>query len=130
MAVDGVWGFTYVGEVGVGCGVFIVKDGRFHGADTGGVDMEGTIVEDETTGELSISCLFKVPAGSFQVGGGSPMEVDSSHHRDFKLPRRFDELKPIDITFYPGKTLAIFKQIPDENAWLADGVVISPRKRK
>jgi len=44
MALDGVWGFVFAGENGIGIGGIVVRDGKFHGTDSGGVKYRGEAV--------------------------------------------------------------------------------------
>jgi hypothetical protein len=39
MSIDGVWGFVYAGDTGDGIGIggIVIKGGKFHGYDHGGV---------------------------------------------------------------------------------------------
>jgi hypothetical protein len=125
MAVDGTWGFVYAGETGIGVGAIVVKDGKFGGADAGGIKYRGTVVEDPETGDLAVELEMDVPAGVWLVGGAGAMDMPHTRHQTFKLPPRFGDVAPVEIPIRPGKVLGMFKLCtPEEAAALARGIDI------
>jgi|ERR1700722_10848456 len=129
MSIDGVWGFVYWGEAGIGVGAIVVKDGSFHGTDSQ-VKYQGTISEDPTSGRLQIKVEMDIPAGIWLVGGAGAMDVAHKRTQSFELPPRFGQLKPVEIPIRPGKVMGVFNQIPDHLAALADGFEITPKQSR
>jgi hypothetical protein len=128
MAIDGVWAVVFAGVNGIGICGLVVKDGAFHGTDTAAVKYRGTVTEDKDTGKLHLTYEMDMPAGTWIVGGGSPMDVPSKRSYSFDLPPRFGELTAVDLPILGG-VKAIFKQMPGEYAPFADanGLEVRPR---
>jgi hypothetical protein len=126
MSIDGVWGFVYWGESGIGVGAIVVKDGKFHGTDSL-VKYRGTITEDPASGQIQIKVEMDIPAGVWLVGGAGAMDVAHKRTQSFELPPRFGQLTPVEIPIRPGKVMGVFNQLPDSSAALADGFEIKSK---
>lgn len=126
MTIDGVWAVLYWGE-DFGLGILIVKDGQIHGTDIAGTKYNGTVTADPASGNLHLEIEMTVPAGVGLVGGAGSMDLPHTRKFNLDLPPRFGELTPVNISGLPGKTTAVFKQVPDTYAPYANGFTVAPR---
>jgi hypothetical protein len=130
MSIDGVWGFVFAGQAGIGIGALVVKARKFHGTDSGGVKYKGTVTEDSATGELTLDFDMDIPAGVWLVGGSSPMDVAHTRHQSLKLPPLFGDLEPVELPVRAGSVTGIFKRYGDEYAGFAEGIEVRRRPRQ
>ena len=126
MDIDGVWGFVYWGEAGLGIGAFVIRDGKVHGSDST-VKYTGTVTEDTDTGEVSIDLTMDIPPGVWLAGGAGASEFQTRRTQTLKFPPRFGDLTPIEVPIRPGKTMAVFKPYSDDWARYANGFTIVPK---
>ena len=122
--MDGTFGFTYCGDLGVGIGVFRVNGCELIGADLAGGRYKGRITEDQVTGELDLTFDMTVPVGVFLVQGTSPQDVPYIKTANVKVPAGFGDGTPFEVYVPPGTVTLMVKRISDEFAPYADGVRI------
>jgi hypothetical protein len=122
--LDGTWGFVFAGVLGIGIGGMVVKDGKFHGADSGGVKYRGTIERVPGTDRVKLDFDMDVPPDIMLVGGGSAQELPMKRHQSFELPANFVDGIPVDLPLHGAKATGMFRPIDDAWAPLADGFTI------
>jgi hypothetical protein len=120
---DGTYGFVYSGAIGVGIGVFVIKNSMLNGADLAGGRYRGSVTDDPQTKGLRVVFDMFVPAGTFLVQNASPQEL-SYTKKDISVlfPQGFDNGEPTKIYVPPGYVTLMINRIPDENSIYASGV--------
>lgn len=127
-SADGTYGIAYCGEVGVGAGVFNIKDRILRGLDLGGSRYEGVVSDDPSTGGFEFAFSMFIPMGVFFVQGTSPQELP--HMRSgitVAMPSDFGNGEPIKLTVPPGDVTVMISKISDDYApWaFAEKITIS-----
>jgi hypothetical protein len=128
MSIDGTWGFIYWGDAGLGIGVIVIRGRNLIGSDNW-VTYCGTVDEDPASGELVVQVDMDIPAGVWLVGGAGAMDVPSKRSQSFRLPARLGDSTPIEVPIRPGKTMAVFRPVPEEWAAYATGFQLVPTPR-
>jgi hypothetical protein len=123
--MNGVFSFVYCGPAGVGAGVFKIANSRLIGCDLGRVKYRGSAVENPTTGEISLELEQTVPAGVFLVQGVSAQEMTFIRSFSGKLPRDFDNGKPIEMFIPPASVTLMISRVSDEWEPYAHGIILT-----
>ena len=125
--LNGTWGFVFAGDLGIGIGGIVVKDGKFHGADSGGVKYSGTIEWNPATAKFKLDFDMDVPPDVMLVGGIFGYELPMKRHQTFEVPPNFGDGAPIDLPLHGAPATGMFRPIPDTWAPLADGFTIQKK---
>lgn len=123
--MNGTYSFVYSGVAGVGFGIFRITNSELVGVDFSGSRYSGQVVEDVVTGEIDLSFSMTVPVGVALVQGTSPQDLPYTKSASVKVPRNFGDGKPFEMQFAPGPVTLMVRQISDDYAPYADGVVIN-----
>ena len=121
----GTYGFVYCGAIGVGMGVFRVQGSALTGVDIAGARYRGTISEDPGTGQLQLAFEMAVPAGVMLVQGTAPQDIPYTKSASVTIESGFGDGKPFEIYVPPGTVTMMVRRVPDDYAWIADGVSIA-----
>jgi hypothetical protein len=123
--MDGTYGFAFSAYYGIGFGVFVIKDRKLTGYDTGGCKFIGTARADGAG--LVLAFDMTVPRNSFLVPWSSePMGVETTWTQEITLPPGFDDGKPFQATLTYGQIELMIKKLRDDAAPYATGFVMRP----
>jgi hypothetical protein len=65
-----------------------------------------------------------VPPGLPLVQGASAQDVTMTRSFTVKVPAEFGDGKPFEVHVPPGPVTLMVRRVPDEYAWMADGVTV------
>ena len=125
MSVDGTYGLVYEGDIGVGIGVLVVKDGVIRGIDSGGGTYEGTVIEKSAGGDLMVNLKMRVAAGAPLVQGTSPQPIPYTKDILVTTPPKFGDGQPVELPIAPGVVTVMIKRMPDDFAAFLSGFVVT-----
>lgn len=108
--MDGIYAMYFTGTVGVGHGVFVLKDGVIAGADAIGGVLDGTY-EDADEGNLTVSITMTFPPGALLVTGAVADQEPLTQQISATLPVDLGNGKPIELTLPTGPVNVIFKRL-------------------
>ena len=124
--MNGTYGFVYSGAVGVGMGVFNIKDNVIIGADVAGGRYHGHLADNQETGGFDVLFDMFIPAGTFLVQNASPQEMDLTKTQiSVQLKPDFDNGEPIKVFIPPGDVTLMIRKLPDEYSVYANGISIT-----
>jgi hypothetical protein len=121
--MDGVYGFAYCGDIGVGMGALEFSAGKITGQDIAGGVYRGDFTVDPGTGDITLKLELTVPAGMPLVQGTSAQPMQYAKTLTAKLPADFADGTPFDADVPPGKVKIMAKRIPDDWSRFAQGQV-------
>jgi hypothetical protein len=122
-SMNGTYGFVYSGAVGVGMGVFSIKDDVITGADVAGGRYHGHVTDNQETRGFNVLFDMFIPAGTFLVQNASPQEMDLTKTQiSLQLEPDFDNGEPVKVFVPPGNVTLMIKRLPDEYSIYAEGI--------
>jgi hypothetical protein len=115
---QGVFGYVYGGQSGVGMGYIRIDQGACTGRDSGGVTLKGTLKEAASGGGFVFEGSLTVPPSTRFVAGSSEQEIHTTHAVNFPLPRDFANGEPFGWANRYGPCSVMATQWPE--AYVAD----------
>jgi len=128
MVADGIYGFVYTADTGVGIGAFKLSGGKLVGSD-GAIGYDGIVTEDPGTGRLKLDLKMHVPAGVSLVQGTSPQSEPYTKHVSVETPPNFGGGEPVKMILAPGPVTVMFKRVSDDYERYIHGFVVTPKAK-
>lgn len=108
--LDGIYTITFRGEADWGMGMLIFQDGQIIGADVGGVQYDGSYIEEGTA--VTFDVTMTVPPGSTLVQGTPARSTAYTVPVKTPIPRKaFETGEPVLIDMGPGPVNVIFRRL-------------------
>jgi hypothetical protein len=120
--MDGTYSFAYSGAIGLGLGVFTVRDAVLTGADFMGGRYRGSVTPDaDNPGKAIITFEMKVQAGAVLAQGTSAQDLSYVKSAAISVPDDFGDGVPFTVYVAPGNVTFMVKRVTDDWAPYADG---------
>ena len=116
MAIEGTYEFVYVGEVGMGYGLFVVDaHGKTIGSDVFGGIYRGMLTEKED-GKLDCDIRHIVGPGIRLVQGTASQDAPYERAYNHTFPRNFGDGEAQVVSIPPGIVRMHIKRTTDDRA--------------
>lgn len=91
---QGVFGYVYGGQKGLGCGYLLIEGNVCTGQDTGPATFVGNIRRAPYGSGYIIEGSLTAPPGVYFVAGSSEQDMEVTHHISIPLPEDFMNGQP------------------------------------
>jgi hypothetical protein len=112
-AMNGFYIAYLTGAAGNSVLVFVLMNGKFVGADVGGMKYDGTFERKSDGTGIRCSIVYVVPPGKALITGAQPSPSAITIPLAFDLPREFADGRVITIETPRGAVNARFEKVRD-----------------